>query len=126
MLGIRWYVRFTGPNQAFGDGAAESFFTVNDLNVGDEVTLYGKTFKITDADAFTKNFLTGLGIRVGNACETPANPHSQVLKSSRAKEGTAGRPYERFDSLRQFLDFDRKVLRYATSPSCWTISHAFT
>jgi hypothetical protein len=99
-------------SQAFGDGDGESFFTVNDLNVGDEVTMYGRTFKITDADTFTKNFLTGLGIRVGEACETPANPHGQVLKASRAKESNAGRPYERFDTLRQFLDFDRKVLRF--------------
>lgn len=90
----------------------DEYFTVHDFNVGDEVTIYGRTFKITNCDAFTNKFLTDLGIQVGEPSEFPTNPYEAKLKAGRAKMECPGRPYETIDTLKQFIDFDRKVLRF--------------
>ena len=37
------------------------FYTAEDFNIGVELSLYGKVFKITGCDQFTENFLKKLG-----------------------------------------------------------------
>ncbi len=58
-----------------------------------QVELYGKRFKLIDCDPFTRNFLTKIGVRV--AAQNPL------------------RPYERVDTLKQFLNHDRHVLKFS-------------
>lgn len=89
----------------------DSFYTVEDFNVGKDITLYSKTFKITDSDEFTQNFLGKLGVRVKNSNSVPSDPY---MKHRKAMDESMQplRPYEKHDTLKQFLDHDRHVLRF--------------
>jgi len=57
-----------------GDG---QFYTVEDLNIGNELTIYARQFKLVDCDQFTNNFLTKLGVRLNAPQQIPADPHTQ-------------------------------------------------
>jgi len=89
----------------------EEYYTVEDFNIGNEITFYGKRFKLCDSDAFTKNFLYKLGVKIGEPCEIPPNPYSKLRENER-KAMNPLRPYEHLDNLKQFLEYDRKVLRF--------------
>lgn len=89
----------------------DQYYTVYDFNVGKDIIIYGKTFKLCDADDFTKNFLFKLGIKIGDPSSIPMNPYTK-LRDDDAKSRQPLRPYERLDCLRQFLDYDRQVLRF--------------
>lgn len=87
-------------------------YKVTDFNVGIEICLYGRVFKITDCDKFTRDFLSGLGVKVNDAESTPNNPHTELTMTARLQETRPGRPYEVHDTLKQYLDYDRQVLRF--------------
>ena len=89
----------------------EEFFTVADLNVGVEITLYGKTFRIIKCDKFTNEFLNKLGVRVGQPEDYPEDSYTQ-LRQGMKQSMVPNRPYEKFDTRRKFLDHDRHVLRF--------------
>lgn len=89
----------------------DQYFTVEDFNIGKELILYGKKFKLCDADEFTKNFLYKLGVRVGDPAEIPANPYTK-LREDQEKDMQPLRPYERLDGGRKWRDLDRQVLRF--------------
>jgi hypothetical protein len=72
--------------------------------------MYGRTFKLTDCDSFTANFLQKVGVTVGTPVEVPVDPH-QVTRQKMVDAMQPLRPMERIDTLRQFLDHDRQVLR---------------
>ncbi|XP_046853746.1 EF-hand domain-containing family member C2-like [Xenia sp. Carnegie-2017] len=87
------------------------FYTVDHFNIGREVNIYSKVFKIIDCDEFTRNFLTKLGVRVGKPEKFPDDPYS--LHRCEMKESMQPlRPYEKQDTLKQFLQYDRRVLRF--------------
>jgi len=89
----------------------DQFYTVEDFNVGHEISMYSRTFKLTGCDEFTKNFLLKLGVRVYLPDEAPKDPymdHRKALDESMQPL----RPYEKKDTLKQFLDHDRHVLRF--------------
>jgi hypothetical protein len=48
------------------------------LNIGNEVTFYGRTFLIIDCDAFSRAFLTKLGMSVGEPLPLPEDPYTTV------------------------------------------------
>mmetsp|Transcript_42522 Transcript_42522/g.104726 ORF Transcript_42522/g.104726 Transcript_42522/m.104726 type:complete len:627 (+) Transcript_42522:74-1954(+) len=113
-----------------------SFVSMADLAVGGNVTLYGRTFHLTDADAFTREFVERVEGRVeGPAEETPLDPYNTMRATK--KEQTVRnqkyfhpRPSEddlmRYmeaklgastaqlggDKLGKFLRHDRQVLRF--------------
>lgn len=89
----------------------DTCYTVEDFNLQREVEFYGKKFKITNCDEFTRNFLTKLGVRVPGTLEPPSDPYAKLRQ---VQDGTQNplRPYERIDTLKQFLDHDRHVLRF--------------
>lgn len=89
----------------------DKFYTVQDLNVGAELTFYARTFALTSCDEFTKDFLKKLGIRVGQDTQPPADAHTTKVQRDRGNRNPC-RPYEKVDTLKQFLEFDRKVLRF--------------
>lgn len=90
----------------------DQFYTVEAFNVGNAVTLYGRNFTIKDCDEFTRNFLTKTGAKVPVAMSTePADPYF-VHRKNQAATMQPHRPYEKCDTLKQFLDNDRKVLRF--------------
>ncbi|KAI3356550.1 hypothetical protein L3Q82_017230, partial [Scortum barcoo] len=89
----------------------DHFYNVFHFNTNQQMVLYSRTFTVTDCDAFTMNFLTKLGVRLNGRAAVPEDPYSnfreQIEKSMKPL-----RPYERRDTLKQFLDHDRKVLRF--------------
>ncbi|XP_009861426.2 EFHC2 protein [Ciona intestinalis] len=89
----------------------DEYYTVEHFNVGNELILYGRKFKLTDCDVFTKNFLRKLGVRVNTPDTVPKDPYSN-LRNEMEESMQALRPYERTDTLKQFLDHDRHVLRF--------------
>lgn len=87
------------------------FYTVDHFNVGQEISLYSKVFKITGCDEFTQNFLTKLGVRVGKPESSPEDPYA-VHRAKITESMQPLRPYEKEDTLKQFLQYDRRVLRF--------------
>jgi len=89
----------------------DQFFTVDDFNVGHEVTIYGRAFVLFTCDAFTKSFLTKMGVRVGEDLTPPVDSYSSTRKAL-SESMQAFKPFEKHDTLGQFLSNDRKVLRF--------------
>ncbi|CAF0986050.1 unnamed protein product [Didymodactylos carnosus] len=89
----------------------DRFYTIEYFNVGSELSLYGRVYKIIDCDQFTRNFLTKLGVRVPPGFCPPEDPflkHRQVLDGGQ----NPLRPYEKVDTLKKFLNHDQHVLRF--------------
>jgi Ca2+-binding EF-hand superfamily protein len=108
-----------------------AFLDIKDFQLGTEVTIYGRTFRIVDCDSFTAEFFRENELDLGNPEEYPYNPHDlhyiamkerEVMTrgSSSVKtddlmhwtEAMLGRPKVEEDTLAQFLQYDRKVLRF--------------
>ncbi|KAJ8358409.1 hypothetical protein AAFF_G00441810 [Aldrovandia affinis] len=89
----------------------ERFYTWCHFNLGQQVVLFSRTFTLTDCDAFTSGFLRDKGVRVNAPVSTPRDPYSDLRKEME-QSIRPRRPYERQDTLRQFLDHDRSVLRF--------------
>ncbi|XP_075454713.1 EF-hand domain-containing protein 1 isoform X2 [Ascaphus truei] len=79
-----------------------------DLNVGINITLYGRTFCIVNCDQFTQEFLESQGIEVNPSEEIPDDPYTSLRKNP---DRTYITPSD-FDQLKQFVTMDRKVLRF--------------
>jgi len=87
------------------------YYTVDHFNVGNEITLYGRIFKLTSCDKFTLHFLSRLGVEVDKKTETPKDPYTN-LREEIEHAMQPLRPYERLDKFKQFLEHDRHVLRF--------------
>ena len=59
----------------------DTFYTVEDFNVGKEIVLYSRTFKLTACDQFTENFLGKLGVKVYNPSSIPEDPYMNHRKA---------------------------------------------
>ncbi|XP_038939121.1 EF-hand domain-containing protein 1 isoform X1 [Rattus norvegicus] len=79
-----------------------------DLNRGINLTIYGKTFRIVDCDRFTQDFLESQGIELNPSEKMPLDPYTELRKEPVRKYVT---PSD-FDQLKQFLTFDKQVLRF--------------
>lgn len=91
----------------------DEFYTVEDFNLNAELNLYSKCFKITNCDEFTRNFMRKLGVRMPDSSVVPSDPYSSYRKAMDESMQPL-RPYEKHDTLKQFLDHDRHVLRFYT------------
>ncbi|XP_065771773.1 EF-hand domain-containing family member C2 isoform X4 [Muntiacus reevesi] len=89
----------------------DHFYTVYHFNVNTDIVFYGRTFKIYDCDAFTRSFLRKIGVKLNPPGQCPEDPY---MKTRREKLDYMGplRPCQSFDTLKQFLEYDRKVLRF--------------
>ncbi|XP_074714588.1 EF-hand domain-containing family member C2 isoform X1 [Strix uralensis] len=89
----------------------DQFYTIDHFNINIEVILYARKYKIIDCDQFTKNFLRKMGVRLNPPTGRPDDPYTKerqkILDSMKPL-----RPYERIDTLKQFLDHDGHVLRF--------------
>ncbi|XP_051565641.1 EF-hand domain-containing family member C2 [Myxocyprinus asiaticus] len=89
----------------------DHFYNVHHFNINQEIVLYSRTFMITDCDPFTRNFLRKIGVRINPPASTPTDPYT-THRQEMEKSMKPLRPYERMDTLKQFLEHDRKVLRF--------------
>lgn len=109
----------------------DRYYVVQDLaRIGAELPIYGKTFRITDADPFTRRFLEAtLGLQLGPSEPTPLDDfhaRQQAAAAPGAKpdgrhasdvtkfvEAQQGKPMKStLRRTRQFLEHDRQVLRF--------------
>ncbi|XP_022623034.1 EF-hand domain-containing family member C2 [Seriola dumerili] len=89
----------------------DQFYNISHFNINQQMVLYSRTFTVTSCDSFTRNFLTKLGVHLNDPTTVPDDPYSN-LREQAEKNMKPLRPYERRDTLKQFLDHDRKVLRF--------------
>ncbi|XP_074166759.1 EF-hand domain-containing protein 1 isoform X1 [Sminthopsis crassicaudata] len=79
-----------------------------DLNRGINLVIYGKTFRIVNCDPFTEVFLESQGIELNPPEEMALDPYTELRKNPPRMYVT---PSD-FDQFKQFLTFDKKVLRF--------------
>ncbi|XP_014312908.2 EF-hand domain-containing family member C2 [Myotis lucifugus] len=89
----------------------EKFYTVFDFNINIDVVFYARTFKIYDCNPFTKNFLRKIGVRLNPPGKCPDDPYTKMRREILDYVQPL-RPYEYFDTLKDFLEYDGKVLRF--------------
>ncbi|XP_069568135.1 EF-hand domain-containing family member C2 isoform X1 [Brachyistius frenatus] len=89
----------------------DQFYNIYHFNINQQMVLYSRTFTVIDCDSFTRNFLTKLGVLLSYPVTVPDDPYSN-LREKIEESMKPLRPYERRDTLKQFLDYDRKVLRF--------------
>lgn len=89
----------------------ENFYEFLDLNVGREVEFYGRLFKITNCDKFTRNFLNRCGIAVPDSSDTPGDPYYAIRKKENGPYLKTGIKKE--FPLKRFIENDQKVLRFS-------------
>ncbi|DBB10039.1 TPA: Protofilament ribbon protein [Trebouxia sp. C0006] len=105
-----------------------SFFAPGDFVVGDNVSFYGRTFHIVDADVFTRQTLADAGLEYGPAETYPNDPFTTKRLSmqrhtsggsngtgSPMSPGTTGVTLRKDNGkkkLQQFMHNARKVLRF--------------
>ncbi|KAM8858253.1 EF-hand domain-containing family member C2 isoform 1-T1 [Synchiropus picturatus] len=92
------------PNQG-------EFYNIYHFNINQEMELFARKFIITDCDPFTRNFFTKLGVRLNDRVDIPDDPYSKVRQQAEDRI-MPRRPYERLDTMKQFMDHDRQVLRF--------------
>lgn len=86
----------------------ENFYDIIDFNIGREVELYGRVFKITNCDRFTRTFLNRCGIFVPDPSIAPTDPYTEIREHE--KDGMqAKKPNRTIDTLGKFLEYDKKV-----------------
>lgn len=111
----------------------ERFLSMEDLNVGRDLVLYGRTFHIVDCSGSTREHLEVLGVHVPPAEPLPRDPYTQSRSSAMQREtgadpsvyrGIMTNPMKTFmearlgkftrpsGKLASFLANDRKVLRF--------------
>ncbi|XP_007953799.1 EF-hand domain-containing family member C2 [Orycteropus afer afer] len=89
----------------------DQFYTAYHFNINIDIVFYGRTFKIYDCDTFTKNFLRKIGVKLNLPGKCPEDPYMKFRKEMKDRMKPL-RPYHSFDTRKQFLDYDRQVLRF--------------
>ncbi|NWS69140.1 EFHC2 protein, partial [Crotophaga sulcirostris] len=89
----------------------DQFYTIDHFNINIEVIFYGQRYKIINCDQFTKNFLLKMGVRLNPPAARPHDPYTTERKK-KLDSMKPLRPYERIDTLKQFLEHDGHVLRF--------------
>lgn len=79
-----------------------------DINLGMNLVFYGRTFRITNCDKFTSNYLEAEGVLINAPEAIPQDPYTQ----SRVQPLRQYQTPSDFDTLKKFIELDRKVLRF--------------
>ncbi|VDN96960.1 unnamed protein product [Rodentolepis nana] len=87
------------------------FYTVEDFNVGIDLKLYGRVYRLVSCDKFTTDFLRRLGVRI-NEPEEISYDRFASLRIGNSDEPKSCQKTEHPYKLQQFLDHDRQVLRF--------------
>jgi len=82
-----------------------------DLNLGINLPVYGKVIRITNCNEWTRKYMIKEGIALNPAEEHPEDPYLIARLPTDKPNNTHATPSD-FDSMKQFLVLDRKVLRF--------------
>lgn len=96
------------------------FISIEDLKVGEDIVIFGKNIHIYDCDQYTREFYENLGKPQGSAEECPKDSWNEKATTSYIpqKDNTMKDFMEhklgggRVTSQKQFLENDRRVLKY--------------
>mmetsp|Transcript_29457 Transcript_29457/g.83083 ORF Transcript_29457/g.83083 Transcript_29457/m.83083 type:complete len:623 (+) Transcript_29457:94-1962(+) len=102
------------------------FVNATDLQVDEEVELYGRVFYLVDADTFTRDFMLkeyNMDLRVSHGYpDDPYDVYRESLKPTGPPDNDVKTYVEAMlgkatnvlneDKLKQFMDYSRKVLRF--------------
>ncbi|KAF7709475.1 EF-hand domain-containing family member C2 isoform X1 [Silurus meridionalis] len=91
--------------------ADDQFYNLYHFNINQKMVFFSRTFTITDCDSFTCNFLRKMGVRLNAPVITPPDQYTTMRKGVEDSMNPL-RPFERQDTLKQFLQHDRNVLRF--------------
>ncbi len=83
-----------------------------DFNIGSEIEIYGRCYKVVDVDHQTRDFLVKGGFTVPTALAYPEVPALTLISPNNAAEVESFSKQKKVDTLKKFLDHDRKVLRF--------------
>ena len=94
-------------------GADREYYHWTDLNIGAELKVYGRTVKLTNCDDFTRSHLATEGVELAPLEPSPPDLYQQ----EREVMGPTGQlqhhqTKDSYDRLAQFLNHDRRVLRF--------------
>lgn len=101
------------------------YICVEDLNIGVELTVYGRVFRLTDCDDFTRSFYAQSGSPLKDADKVPLDPftiknthrehthHKLMNPLKNFMEANLGKPMGvNIEATQKFLKNDGKVLRF--------------
>lgn len=104
---------------------SNQFYTVDDLAIGAELAIYGRVFRLTDADAFTRSFYATNGVTLGESELVPqdsfskkqmshVHPHNKMMNPLKTfMEAALGKAmHAGVDATQKFLQHDGRVLRF--------------
>lgn len=113
-----------------GAGGDVEFYGWQDLFIGNEVTFYGRTYRIVNCDAFTREWFAERGYDQGEPEPIPTDAAAiraelerttgpkkehhgkEMYPTKRFMEARLGKHIEDPDKLRRFLAHDRQILRF--------------
>ncbi|KAA3672118.1 uncharacterized protein DEA37_0010830 [Paragonimus westermani] len=81
-----------------------------DLNLGINLAVYGRVYRITNCDKFTRDFLESEGVEVNAPEPEPSDPY--LDQRAKREALSISKTPSSFDKRRQHLELDRKVLRF--------------
>jgi len=104
---------------------SNAFYSVDDLFIGAELPIYGRVFRMTDADAFTRAFYAQNGVQLAEGESVPVDPftkrqtshahshHKAMSDLKKFMEASLGKAmHAGIEQTQQFLQNDGKVLRF--------------
>lgn len=107
------------------EGQPGQFYSVDDLRIGAELPIYGRVFRLTDCDSFTRSFYAANGVELGAPEETPLDSfarkqtsqpksHHKLMNPLKTfMEARLGKPmHAGIEETQKFLQNDGKVLRF--------------
>jgi len=99
----------------------QTSLSIEDFRVGESITIYGRNFKLVDCDKYTRDFYANLGQDQGEPSSVPIDEFTKAQIKPKPKKDTAMLDFlehslggGKVKSQKQFLDHDRKVLRFFT------------
>jgi hypothetical protein len=101
------------------------FVNLNDLYIGAELSIYGRIFRLTDCDDFTRAFFANNGIDLGSPEDYPLDPFTKKHTVEPTSHNKLMHPHKEFmeaslgkqmgveiQATQKFLKNDGKVLRF--------------
>lgn len=105
-------------------GSGGGYLKLEDLRIGQDLNIYGKTIRITNCDPFTREYYLHIGIEQDEPHTQEIDPFLSTREDLKTKVAKAPRTMEKLyreamlggghinADMQQFLEKDRKVLRF--------------